>query len=74
MLFKEPDKESMTAVMQRHIGAVECFGRDKKMTGFSALDHIAEFKEGKAPVQLMMECIEFTGKGIDAFLLLSSVS
>ena len=74
MLFKEPvpmpDKESMTAVMQRHIGAVECFGHDKKMTGFSALDHIAEFKEGKAPVQLMvMDCIEFTGKGIDAFLM-----
>ena len=74
MLFKEPapmpDKESMTAVMQRHIGAVECFGRDKKMTGFSALDHIAEFKEGRAPVQLMvMDCIEFTGKGIDAFLM-----
>lgn len=73
MLFKEPapmpGKENMTAVMQRHIGAVECFRHDKEMAGFSALDHIAKFKEGKAPVQLMvMDCIEFTGKDFDAFL------
>ncbi|HJB22040.1 MAG TPA: DUF4261 domain-containing protein [Candidatus Fournierella merdavium] len=74
MLFKEPvpmpDKESMTAVMQRHIGAVECFHCDTKMAGFTALEHIAEFKEGKAPVQLMvMGCNEFKGKGFDAFLV-----
>lgn len=74
MLFKEPaptpGKENMTAVMQRHIGAVECFRHDKELAGFSALDHIAKFKEGKSPVQLMvMDCIEFTGKGIDAFLM-----
>ena len=34
MLFKEPvdmpDKNEMTAVMEKHIGAVECFCRDKK--------------------------------------------
>ena len=45
MLFKEPvdmpDKNEMTAVMEKHIGAVECFCRDKKMAGFAALDHIA---------------------------------
>ena len=33
MLFKEPvdmpDKDEMTAVMEKHIGAVECFCRDK---------------------------------------------
>lgn len=74
MLFKEPvpmpDKEIMTAVMQRHIGAVECFHCDTKMAGFTALEHIAEFKEGKAPVQLMvMGCNEFKGKGFDAFLV-----
>ena len=42
MLFKEPvdmpDKDEMTAVMKKHIGAVECFCRDKKMAGFAALD------------------------------------
>ena len=42
MLFKEPvdmpDKDEMTAVMEKHIGAVECFCRDKKMAGFAALE------------------------------------
>ena len=67
MLFKEPvdmpDKDEMTAVMKKHIGAVECFCRDKKMAGFAALDHIAEFQDGKCPVQLMvMGCDKFKGK------------
>ena len=74
MLFKEPvdmpDKDEMCAVMEKHIGAVECFCRDKKMTGFAALDHIAEFQDGKCPVQLMvMKCDKFKGKGFDAFLM-----
>ncbi len=53
MLFKEPvpmpDKENMTAVMEKHIGAVECFCHDKKTAGFAALEHIAEFQDGKVP-------------------------
>ena len=74
MLFKQPvdmpDKDEMTAVMEKHIGAVECFCRDKKMVGFAALDHIAEFQDGKCPVQLMvMKCDKFKGKGFDAFLM-----
>ncbi len=74
MLFKEPvdmpDKDEMTAVMEKHIGAVECFCRDKKMAGFAALDHVAEFQDGKCPVQLMvMKCDKFKGKGFDAFLM-----
>ena len=74
MLFKQPvdmpDKDEMTAVMEKHIGAVECFCRDKKMVGFAALDHIAEFQDGKCPVQLMvMGCDKFNGKGFDAFLM-----
>ena len=74
LLFKEPvempDKEKMTAVMGKHIGATECFCYDKKMAGFAALDHIAEFQDGKCPVQLMvMKCDKFKGKGFDAFLL-----
>ena len=35
MLFKEPvdmpDKETMTAVIEKHIGSTECFCYDKKM-------------------------------------------
>ena len=34
MLFKEPvempDKEKMTAIMEKHIGSTECFCYDKK--------------------------------------------
>lgn len=74
MLFKEPaampDKAEMTAVMQRHIGPVECFCHDEKTAGFAALEHIAEFKDGKSPVPLMvMGCSDFKGEGIDAFLM-----
>ena len=74
MLFKEPvdmpDKEKMTAVMGKHIGSAECFCYDKKMAGFAALEHIAEFQDGKCPVQLMvMKCDKFKGKGFDEFLL-----
>ena len=74
MLFKEPvampDKEKMTSTMEKHIGAVECFCYDSKMAGFAALDHIAEFQDGKCPVQLMvMKCDKFKGKGFDAFLM-----
>ncbi len=39
MLFKEPvempDKEKMTAIMEKHIGSTECFCYDKKMAGFA---------------------------------------
>ena len=74
MLFREkvpmPDKAAMIAVMEKHIGAVECFCHDKKTAGFAALEHIAEFKDAKAPVQLMvMGCSSFKGKGFDPFLL-----
>ena len=74
MLFKEPvempDKEKMTAIMEKHIGSTECFCYDKKMAGFAALDHVAEFQDGKYPVQLMvMKCDKFKGKGFDAFLM-----
>lgn len=74
MLFKEPaampDMAEMIAVMERHIGRVECFCRDKKMAGFAVMDHMAEFKDGKCPVQLMvMGCDKFKGEGFDAFLM-----
>ncbi len=72
MLFTKPeampDKERMTAAMEKHIGAVECFCHDEKTAGFAALEHIAEFKDGRVPVQLMvMGCHSFEGEGFDAF-------
>ena len=74
MLFKEPvpmpDKAAMTTVMEKHIGPVECFCHDRKTADFAARGHIAEFKDGKCPVQLMvMKCDKFKGKGFDEFLL-----
>ena len=74
MLFKEPvsmpGKAEMTAVMEKHIGTAECFCHDKKTAGFAALEHMAEFKDVEAPVQLMvMGCSKFKGKGFDAFLM-----
>ena len=74
MLFQEPvpmpDKAEMSAVIQRHVGTVECFCHDEKTAGFAALEHIAEFQDGKSPVQLMvMGCIPFEGNGFDAFLM-----
>ena len=74
MLFQKPvdmpDKAKMTAVMERHVGSVECFCHDEKSAGFATLGHLAEFKDGKAPVQLMvMGCTSFEGKGFDAFLM-----
>lgn len=74
MLFKEPvdmpDKDIMTAVMEKHIGSIDCFCCDEKMAGFAALNHIAEFKDGKIPVQLMiMKCDKFDGENFDPFLV-----
>lgn len=74
MLFKNPvdmpDKDKMTAVMKQHIGAVECFCHDETTAGFSALEYIAEFKDGKVPVQLMLTgCTRFDGNRFDTFLL-----
>ena len=74
MLFKEPvkmpDKAMMTAVMEKHIRAIECFCHDEKTAGFAALEHIAEFQDGKGPVQLMvMGCTDFHGESFDPFLI-----
>ena len=73
MQFKEPvdhDKDEITAVVEKYIGAIERLCRDKKMIGFAALAHIAEFKDGKCPVHLMiMKCDKFKGKGFNAFLM-----
>ena len=73
LLFREavpfPGQEEMSAVLARHCGAVECFCCDEKMAGFAALDHIVEFKDGAAPVQLLiLSCTDFNGPSIDSFV------
>ncbi len=72
LLFKNPvgipAKEQMLNVMSKYCGEVENFSYDNKMAGFAAKDYIAEFKDGKLPVQLMvMKCIRFEGEKIDTF-------
>lgn len=74
MLFKEPvqmpNREQMISVMEKHIGTIECFCYDEKSAGFAALEHIAEFQDGKCPVQLMvMSCDSFKGEGFDDFIM-----
>lgn len=74
MLFKEPvempEKAAMTAVVEQHVGRVECFCHDEKTAGFAVLEHVAKFKDGKAPVQLMVTgCSPFEGESFDPFLM-----
>ena len=58
MLFREPtelpDRDTMLRVLQQHCGRLDCFCHDEKMAGFAALDHMATFQDGSAPVQLMV--------------------
>ena len=73
MLFKEPaslpDQTRIAEALTRRCGAVECFCCDEKMTGFAALDHVAAFKDGEVPVQLMItSCNSFDGRDFDPFL------
>lgn len=70
MLFKKPvampSKEKMTAVMEKHVGAVACFSHDDKNAGFAALGHMVQLQDGKTPVRLMvMGCTPFDGEKID---------
>ena len=77
LLMKErcetPSLERMTEVMERHIGKVEV-GQPLKQTAdamknitlFAAMDHIAKFSNGEAPVQVsVMPCDTFHPETID---------
>lgn len=72
MLFKEPvglpATQRVDEVCRKHLGHVECHGDDGESVHILALDHIVEFKDGKAPVQfLMTSCEDFDGKTVDDF-------
>ena len=74
LLFKEPaampDRDKMTAVLEQHVGPVECSCHEEKTSGFAALGHTVECQDGKVPVQLMiMGCSRFESEGFDAFLM-----
>lgn len=77
LLMKErcemPSLERMTEVLERHIGRVEAAKPDDKLSGsmkglalFAAMDHIAKFSNGEAPVQVsVMPCDTFHPETID---------
>lgn len=67
LLFKEPvelpDTQRVADVCRKHFGNVECREGDDKSVFITALDHMVEFEDGKAPVQfLMTSCMDFDGK------------
>lgn len=58
LLMKEkcpiPDREQMTAVMQKHLGEVDCFCHEAHIAGFAAKKYKVEFEKGSMPPQLML--------------------
>lgn len=59
-----PPEAQMQAVLQAHVGAVEPV-RGETAALFAALDHTAQFKEGRLPVQLsILGCEPFQGRNI----------
>jgi len=64
-----PEKETMVQVLSKHLGEVENYGSLNIMASFAAKDYMSKFKDGSAPVQLMIgECDEFdSAKQIDDF-------
>jgi hypothetical protein len=61
-----PEKDTMNAIMEKHLGEVDNFSYDDKMAGFAAKKYAAEFKDAKVPPQLMiMASNEFDGSKIN---------
>ncbi|MCM1325664.1 MAG: DUF4261 domain-containing protein [Lachnoclostridium sp.] len=71
LLMKEtcamPSQERMAEVLTKHLGTVEAtIGSGGVSCGYAAMNYIAEFKDGKLPVQLMIsDCSEFSTDKID---------
>lgn len=65
-----PDKEMMTAIMNKHLGDVECFCYDEKTAGFAPKKYSVHFKDGSMPPQLMVtECISTEDFKLDEITL-----
>ncbi len=72
LLFRSPvsmpDKETMLDIIAKHCGTLENFSYSDEMAAFVAKEHIAEFQDGKFPVQLMVtDSIPFEGDKINDF-------
>ncbi len=63
-----PDKELMTSVMQKHLGAVLNYSYDDGFAGFSALEYKTRFNGKEIPPSLLItKCCEAKPETIDAF-------
>ncbi len=56
-----PNKESITEILQKYLGEVDCFAHDGKMAGVAVKKYMAEFKDASMPPQLFI-----TGGNFDA--------
>ncbi|MFG6380016.1 MAG: DUF4261 domain-containing protein [Lachnospiraceae bacterium] len=56
-----PNKESITEILQKYLGEVDCFAHDGKMAGVAVKKYTAEFKDASMPPQLFI-----TGGNFDA--------
>ena len=73
MLFKEPvampGKDEMTAVIEKHIGAVECFCTMIRLRALQPWSILRSSRMAKALHSSWMGCTSFKGDGFDAFLM-----
>lgn len=72
LLFREPaalpEQEYMTAVMENHLGEVDCFWHDEKGAGFAVKKYVVHFQDADIPPQLMITaCSSFHETEIDSF-------
>lgn len=70
MLFEKPctipQRDTMNAIMQKHLGDVDNFSYDEKGAGFAVKKYKAEFKDASLPPQLLItDCCEFDESKID---------
>ena len=63
-----PDRETMTAVLQKHIGSLENFSHGDGSAGFAVTEYAVE-NDGKTipPMLMITDCIETKNENIDAF-------
>ncbi len=70
LLFEEkcnmPSQQKITEVFEKHLGDIEFFTYNETLTGIMVKKYVAEFKEGKMPIQVLSTgCAEIKESKID---------
>ena len=61
------DKDSMTQIMQKHLGDVDCYSHTENAAGFAVKKYVVEAGDKKIPPQLMIaKCVSTDNLKIDA--------